>query len=245
MAAHIAAGGVKLRRELIAGDADRSDHRLGRQRPALEAVDADDGAGPGHLLELLLQRRRVVRQRVDLIARQRRPERRTVAVRGRLLLVLLDVDRRLDALNRQHRDLPVVAGPDAHVVQHALLEARKFDFDGVAAGCERRHDRDAGVDGLHRFDRPRLRRIVGSDDGDGGPDDHGIRLIDDRDPQRAPSRLLDEERQRDDARHFGASNFLGSIFKLTLIRSNVVSSIVLSPTARRIRKGHFVPFTSR
>ena len=74
------AGGVKLRRELIAGDADRSNHRLGRQRPALEAVDADDGAGPGHLLQLLLQHRRVVRQRVDLIARQRRPERRTIAV---------------------------------------------------------------------------------------------------------------------------------------------------------------------
>jgi hypothetical protein len=45
------AGAVVFGRELIAGDVDRLDLRVRRQRCALEAVDADDRFAAGHLLQ--------------------------------------------------------------------------------------------------------------------------------------------------------------------------------------------------
>jgi hypothetical protein len=50
------------------------------------------------------------------------------------------------------------------------------------------------------------------------------------------------------SRHLGSGhgwNFFGSILVLTRKRSKVVSSIVSAPSARRRRKGHFMPSTSR
>ena len=82
-----AAGVVVLGGELIARDADRSNLRLRGQRGALEAIDADDGAGPGHVLQLLLQNRGIVGERLDLIASERGAERRAVAIGRRFLLV--------------------------------------------------------------------------------------------------------------------------------------------------------------
>ena len=69
------AGTVELGGKLIARDADRSDLRLRRQRATFEAVDADHRARSGHVLQLLLQLRRIVGQRFDLIARERGAER--------------------------------------------------------------------------------------------------------------------------------------------------------------------------
>ena len=63
-----------FRRKLVARDADGSDLRLRGQRASLETVDADDGTGAGHVLELLLQLDGVVRQRLDLIACEHGPE---------------------------------------------------------------------------------------------------------------------------------------------------------------------------
>src|SRR5204863_5269245 len=87
---------VVLRGKLIARDADRSDLRLRRQGAALEAVDAEDRARSGHVLQLLPQRRGVVRQRLDRFTRQRRAEGDGLAIRGRGLPVAFDGDRRLD-----------------------------------------------------------------------------------------------------------------------------------------------------
>ena len=50
---------------------------------------------------------------------------------------------------------------------------------------------------------------------------------------------------RNEALHFRTSNFFGSIFALILNRSNVVSSVVSEPVARRSRNGHWSPSTSR
>ena len=236
---------MELRRELIARDPDRSNHRLGRQRAAFEPVDANDRARPCHLLQLLLKNSGIVRQRFDLVARQRRAERGTVAIRCRLLLVLLDGDLRLDALDGQHGHLAVLAGTNAHIVQHARLESREFRFDRVAPRRERGNDRHTHVGRLHRRERRRLRRLVCARDGHRRTDDDRIGLIDDGDAKRTARGLLEEKRQRDGEGHFGASNFFGSIFTLMLTRSNVVSSMVSPATARRMRNGHLVPLTSR
>ena len=122
-----------LRGELIARDADRPDHRLGGQRAAFEAVNADHCAGTGHLLQLLLKDRWIIGQRLDLIAREGRAERRAVAIGRGLLFVLLDADRRLQALDRQHGHLFVLAAPDPDVGEELLLESGKLRLNGVSA----------------------------------------------------------------------------------------------------------------
>src|SRR5690606_5704136 len=58
---------VVLGREGVEAEADLPDLRLRRQLPALEAVHADDGAGPGHLLEHLREFLGIVGQRGDVL----------------------------------------------------------------------------------------------------------------------------------------------------------------------------------
>ena len=70
------AGVVVLGRERVARDVDRLDLRLRRQPPRLRSCRREDGVGAGHVLELLAHLVRIVRQRVDLLARQRAAERR-------------------------------------------------------------------------------------------------------------------------------------------------------------------------
>ena len=121
-----AARGVEFRGELIARDADRSDLRLVRQRRAFEAVDADHRAGAGHVHQLLAQHLGIVGQIRELLARQRRAERRSARIGGGGLLVLADQHGFLVAFDRQHQHLLVVAVSDADVGQHARFESGEF-----------------------------------------------------------------------------------------------------------------------
>ena len=100
-----AAGAVILGRELIARDADRSNLRFERQRAPLEAVDCNHGARTRHVFELASQLGRVVRECLQLLARERRSERRS-----RVGGVLLHRDSRLDGFDPQHDNLFVVPG---------------------------------------------------------------------------------------------------------------------------------------
>ena len=68
-------------RELIAGDPDHADLRLGRQLRALEAVDLDDGARAGDVRQLPPHLLGILRQRVDLLAGHDRAERDAPAIR--------------------------------------------------------------------------------------------------------------------------------------------------------------------
>ena len=70
-----AAGAMVLRCKLVARDANRSNLRFRRQRAPLEPVDPDDGAGAGHVLQLLLQCGGVIGQRFDLIPGEHGSER--------------------------------------------------------------------------------------------------------------------------------------------------------------------------
>ena len=246
-----AARRVKFRRELIARDANRLDHRFRRQRAAFEAVDANHRARPRHVFQLAPQRCGIVRQRFDLFAGQRRAEGGSIPIRSRLLPVLLDRDGRFHALDRQHRDLAILAAAKADVGQNTFFEAWEFCFDRVASRPQRRYDRDAGISGLRRYGDA-FRRLFRSGDGDSCANDDGVRLIDDSHPERGRCRLLRRRRRRERSgeersqeHHFGAWNFLGSILTFTLTRSNVVSSIVLPATARRMRNGHLMPLTVR
>ena len=100
---------------------------------------------------------RIVRQRFDFFARQRRAEGSSARIGRGLLLVLLDGDRRFELRDRQDRHLPVLAAANPDVLQRARLEARKLRLDRVAARREAGERRDAGVGGLR--DRHRLRRV--------------------------------------------------------------------------------------
>ena len=82
-----AAGGVELRGEGVARDANRADLRLGRQLGAFEAVDADYRVAADHLGQLAAHLLRIVGQRVDLLACQRRAES-PLGIGGRGLRVL-------------------------------------------------------------------------------------------------------------------------------------------------------------
>ena len=62
---------VVLGGKLIARNANRPNLCFGRQGAPFEPVDTNDRAGAGHILQLLLQRRRVIRQRLNLIPGER------------------------------------------------------------------------------------------------------------------------------------------------------------------------------
>ena len=212
---------------------------FGGRLPALEAVDADHGAGAGHVLELPLHLVRIVRQRVHLLARQRRAERAAAPIGGAFLLVLSNRDRLLDLLNRQHDDVPVVARAHAHVFQDARIEPGELGLHAVPAWREARNRRNAVRRRLRRRRDDVSRRVFQSGHRHGGVRHDGVALIDDGDeePGRAcglrerRSRGRKEQQQRQSSnrkpRHLRTSNFFGSIFALIRKRSNVVSSIVV------------------
>ena len=189
-----AAGAVELRSKLIAGDANRSNLRLGRQRAALEAVDADHGARASHVLELLLKRRGIVGERIDLIARERGAKRRPLPVGGRRLLVLSDGDGCFKLFDVQHRRLTVLAAPHANIRERARLESRKLGSDRVSSRREARDDRDAGV---RRLNRRNLRGSCGrlqAGDRDRRADDDAAARVDNGHPERGIPRLCADRR---------------------------------------------------
>jgi hypothetical protein len=124
---------VDLRRELIARYPDRFDQRLGRQVATLEAVDEDLRVGSGDVHELPSKLVGIVGQRIDLFARQHGAKRH-IAIRGSLLAIAIDGHGRLQAVDRQHDHLPVLAAADPHVGQRPCLEARELCGDRIAAG---------------------------------------------------------------------------------------------------------------
>jgi hypothetical protein len=141
---------VKFRCKLIAGDTNRSDLRLGRQRAAFETVDADDGARTSHVLQLLLECRRIVGERIDLIAGERGAKRRTLPVGGRRLFILFDGDRGFNAFDIQHRRLPILPVADPNVGERALLESREDGVDRIAPGDQTGDGGHAAGRGLNR-----------------------------------------------------------------------------------------------
>src|SRR5262249_722685 len=106
-----------------------------------------------------------------------------------------------------------------------------------------------------------LRRFVQADERDRRVWHDCAALIDDRDDRAGAGirlrmkRECGEKKQGDSDQslqtrferttHLRTSNFLESIFVLTLNRSTVVSSVVSAPVARRSRNGHCIPSTSR
>ena len=104
----------------------------------------------------------IVRQRFDLLARQRRAEGSAARVGRRLLLVLLDGDRRFELRDRQHRHLLVLAAANPDVLEDPRLESGKLRLDRVAARREAGQRRDAGVGGLDRRGRDGARRGFGA-----------------------------------------------------------------------------------
>ncbi len=195
-----AARRVVLRRELVARDADGSNHRLGRQRRALEAVYLDDRAGPGHVLQLLAEDVGIVGQRLELLPREHGAEC-GLAIGGRLLLVALHCDCILQARDRQHHHLLVVAGTDPDLGQRARLESGKLGADGVAAGRQPGKVRDALGIGLHGRGRLPLGGGFGALDGDGRVGDDGAGLIDDRHLERAGACALSGDGRRGAEHH--------------------------------------------
>ena len=129
-------GGIRIEAE-----ADLGDLRLRRQPAAREAVDAHDGAGAGHVRQLLGHLLLVVGQGVDLVLRQRRRE-----VVGDVLVGL--VARDLDLLDvagdrEQHVAVLPPAAADVDVGDLRGLEADGLDLD-------RRTCREAGWRGSPR-----------------------------------------------------------------------------------------------
>ena len=133
------AGAVVLRGERVAGDVDRLDLRLRRQLAALEAVDAHaQRRRPAMSCSCCAISVGIVRQRVDLLARERGAERAAAAIGRRFLLVAADGHRVLQPLDRQHDHLlVVVGGADAHVLEDAGLEAGKLRLDEIPPGRQR------------------------------------------------------------------------------------------------------------
>ncbi len=192
------AGEVHLRRELIAGHADRFDQRLRRQVAALEAVDEELRARPGDVHQLPPELVGIVRERLDLLTRHDRAEGH-ITVGRRLLAIALDRHRRLQAIDRQHHHLLVLAAPDADLGQRSRLKARELGRDRVAA-------RDKALE-LHlplrgRRRRRDDRRLVGRlDAGEGHrrARQHAARFVEHRHLQDAVPGGLREEGGRCEA----------------------------------------------
>jgi hypothetical protein len=187
---------VKLRRELIARNADGSDLRLRGQRASFEAVDADDRARSRHVVQLLLKDRGIVRERLDLLAGQRRAERRPARIGGRHLFVLTHRNRRLELRDLQHRDLLVVASTDADVRKDPRLESGKFSRDAVSARLEIGNRRDADVGRAHGGNGGPLVGVVDASDGDRRARNDRAARIDDGHAQRSRRRRLRERGRR-------------------------------------------------
>jgi hypothetical protein len=108
---------VRVRREHVAAETNLLDLILRRQPAAAEAVDAQNGAGPGHVLQCLLHLVGVVRQLVDLRLSENRGKGVASRIRSALARVASDVDRLGELRDRQLDFAPVVAWPNAHVAR--------------------------------------------------------------------------------------------------------------------------------
>ena len=119
-------GGIRIEAE-----ADLGDLRLRRQPAAREAVDAQHGAGPGHLLELRGHFVFVVGQGVDLVLGERRRE-----VVGDVLVGLVARDLHLlDVAGDRELDFAALlaAAADGDVGNLLGLEADRLDLGDVLA----------------------------------------------------------------------------------------------------------------
>jgi hypothetical protein len=145
-------------REGIPDDVDRLDQRLGRQRRAREAVDADDRIPAGEILELQRHLGGIIRQVLDLLSSEHGLERTAAWVSGGGLRVLTHGHRFLDPFQGQDDDMAIVSAMDADLGQHAELEPREFRLDAVPPRQEPLEGRDAFVGRGHRRKRGRLVR---------------------------------------------------------------------------------------
>ena len=254
------AGEVDFRRELVARDPDRLDQRFRRQFSSLEAVDEDLGVWTGDVDQLPPQFVGVVRQRLDLFARHDSPEG-DVPIRGGRLAIARHGDVGLQAVDRQHQSLPVVARAHPDVREGARLESRELGAERIPSrrevlkcglplciGCRCQRGRCLGG----RFGACKRHVRAGQD---------RPRFIDDGDDKRGVAgRLRERLRCGEKGKtakngdthsclpvtgHFTASNLRGSIRALSRKRSKVVSSVVSLPMARRSRNGRRSPSTSR
>ena len=129
--------------------------------------------------------RRVVGQRFDLLTRQRRSERWTARIRCGLLLVLCHGHGCFHFLNRQHRDLLVLATSDTDVFQQPRLEAGELGLDRVPARHQARNGGDACVGRPDWRDRCGARGVLRAGDCHRGADDDGAAWVDYSHAQRA------------------------------------------------------------
>src|SRR5690349_11087889 len=154
--------------------------------------------------------------------------------------------------------MPVVARTEANVFQQPRIEAGEFRLHAVATGHQTTDGGRAVRARLHRRLRLFPRRLFKTGDGDRRRWQYGVALIDDGENQSGVARRLGQTyargrekhhdhrgHRRDAMTHLWTSNFFGSIFALMRNRSNVVSSVVVAPSARRILNGSFSPSTSR
>ena len=174
---------VELRGEGVARDANRADLRLGRQLRALEAVYPDHGVAPHHFGQLPAHLLRIVRERVDLLARQRRAESHARIGRVRLR-VLPHRDGVLLFLQGQHHGLAVFPLPHAHVPGDALFEPGELDLDGIAPLGQVGEHRHALLGGDNRRDLRLTLRVLTDQAHVGGREDRSG-LIRDSDREAA------------------------------------------------------------
>ena len=251
---------MDFRRELVARDPDRLDQRLRRQFPSLEAVDEDLGVRTGDVDQLPAQLVGVVRQRLDLFARHDTPEG-DVPIRGGRLAIARHGDVGLQAVDRQHQGLPVVARSHADVREGARLESRELGADRIPSRREVLKCRLPLWVGCRRQRGSCLGGRLGACKRHVRAGQYRPRFVDDCDDQRGAAVRLRERlgcgekgntAKNGDTHsclpvtsHFTASNLRGSILALSRKRSKVVSSVVSLPMARRSRNGRRSPSTSR
>ena len=222
-------------------------------------------AAAGDVLQLLRHLVGIVGQRIHLLARER-AAKRALPIGRRLLGVAADGNRILEVLQRQHDHVLVLARADADVLQHAGLKPRELGLRSVAARLQPGNRRDTQVGGWSRRDRRGLRGVLESGHGDRRGRNHGAGLIDDGEEQRAVAGGLASARTQRRISHEDTKTRNQSCFavfvalcfvairlsfpylellrvdlRIDLEASNVVSSTVSDPTARRSRNGSFSP----
>jgi hypothetical protein len=189
------AGAVVFRGELVAGDPDHFDLRLRRQLLTLEAVDAHHGTESRHILELAFEFVGILRQRLDLLARENRAERQAAIGRS-FLPIAAHRNGVFHFLERHNQDVLVVARANPDVAQQADVETGKFTLDRVPAGLQPIERRQPLFRCFGGRDRHTLGGALGPDDRYGGALQHASRRIDHGHEQPAIAR----RRLRVDAR---------------------------------------------
>ena len=158
-------------------EADLLNLILRRQSSAAKAIDEDLRARPGHALQLLRHFVRIVRQRIDLILRERLRKPVVTAIRGALIL---DDDGLFDRRQGEPQRGAVLA--TAHVEgRREGAEAVGRCLHLVGAGIQVLENGDAAV-----VDRHRLFGAATIDNGHFRDDERRFGLIEHRDSQRRP-----------------------------------------------------------